>query len=180
VTPTVSSAPQLETDRLVLRGHAKDDFDDCLAIWSDLDVTRHITGRASTAEEVWARLLRYVGHWAVMGYGYWTLREKASGRFVGELGFADFRRDMTPSFGTKPEAGWVLASWAHGKGFATEGLRAALAWGDTTFGDTPTVCMIAPENVASVKVASKCGYRETGRSTYKGEASILFERRASR
>ena len=179
MTARLTAAPPLETARLLLRSHAKADFDDCASLWGDLNVTRYITGRASTGEEVWARLLRYVGHWAMMGYGYWTVREKSSGRFVGELGFADFHRDMTPSFGDKPEAGWVLASWAHGQGFATEALRSALAWADTSL-DTPTACMIAPENLASIKVAGKCGYAETGRSTYKGEASILFERQRGR
>jgi RimJ/RimL family protein N-acetyltransferase len=182
VTRDLTTAPRLDTERLVLSAHVLGDFDDCARMWGDPVVTRYISGRPSTPEEVWARLHRYVGHWALLGFGYWAAREKATGRFLGELGFADFHRDVTPSFEGKPEAGWVIAPWAHGKGFATEAMRAALAWADALprWKDTPTVCMISPVNVASLHVAEKCGYREIARTVYKGEASIVLERPAQR
>ena len=88
--------PVLETERLRLRGHRLDDFAASSAMWADEVVTRYIGGRPFTEEEVWARLLRYVGHWALVGYGYWVLEEKATGAFVGEMGFGDFKRDIQP------------------------------------------------------------------------------------
>ena len=51
----------------------------------------HIGGKPFTREESWARLLRYGGLWSLLGYGYWAVRDKESGRFAGELGFAGFR-----------------------------------------------------------------------------------------
>lgn len=177
LTPTAVAVPILQTDRLILSGHRLEDFADCLALWSDPVVTRHITGRPSTAEEVWARILRYVGHWALLGFGYWVVRDKETGRFVGEVGFADFKREVDPPFDGDPEAGWVLAPWAHGRGFATEAVRAIIAWGAQHFGPRRIVCMIAPENTASIQVARKCGYVEFGRTTYKGESSLLFSRK---
>ena len=88
---------------------------------------------------------------------------------------------MSPSFGEAPEAGWVLAAWAHGKGFATEAVRAAHAWSDAHFNRTDhTVCMIVPENTASIRVALKCGYVENGRGRYKGHEDLLFRRTARR
>lgn len=177
-TPAI---PALDTGRLTLRGHTLADVDACAAMWADPLVTRHIGGRPSTAEEVWARVLRYAGLWALLGYGYWVVRERASGRFVGEVGLADFRRDLTPSLGGAPEVGWALAPWAHGQGFATEAVRAALAWGDAHLVDhdgTParSVCLIAPENAASIRVAEKCGFREAGRAAYKGTDTLVFAR----
>jgi len=41
-------------------------------------------------------LLRYAGHWALAGYGYWIVEERESGRPVGEVGLADFRREISP------------------------------------------------------------------------------------
>jgi RimJ/RimL family protein N-acetyltransferase len=178
VADPLTTAPRLETARLALVAHGLADFDDCARMWGDAQVTRYIGGRPFTREEVWARLHRYVGHWSLLGYGYWAARDKASGRFVGELGFADFHRDITPSFEGKPEAGWVLAPWAHGRGYATEAMQAALAWADARWSGTPTVCMISPENAASIHVAEKCGYREVTRALYKGDPSVLFERPA--
>jgi RimJ/RimL family protein N-acetyltransferase len=174
-TKTDFQFPTLETPRLILRSHQISDFADCCALWSDPVVTRHISGRAFTPEEVWARLLRYVGHWSMLGYGYWVMEEKATGNFVGELGFADYKRAIDPPLAS-PEAGWVLASSAHGKGFATEAISAILTWGDAHLPFDRTCCIITPENVASIRLAEKCGYRLLRNVQYKGEMVSLFER----
>src|SRR5579872_1670563 len=117
--------PVLETDRLRLRGHCIDDFPACAAMWADAGVTRFIGGRPLSGEEAWARLLRYVGHWDLLGFGYWVVEEKASGTFAGEVGLAEFKRDIEPAIDV-PEAGWVLTTAAQGKGYATGALRAVL------------------------------------------------------
>lgn len=172
----MTSAPTIETARLTLRAHTLADIDDCVAMWADPDVTRQIGGRPSTAEETWARLLRNVGLWPLLGFGYWVIRERGTGRFVGEAGLADFRRDITPSLAGAPEAGWALATWAHGQGFATEAVAAVLAWADANLPAPRTVCMITPVNAASIRVAEKCGYREFARTTYKDTDVHLYER----
>jgi len=168
--------PVIETKRLRLRGHHLDDFTDCAAMWADPIVTRHIGGKPFSEEEVWTRLLRYVGHWALLGFGYWAIEEKSTGDFVGELGFADYKRDIEPSIKGVPELGWALVSIAHGKGYATEAVRAAALWGEAQFGSARTVCLIHPENLASIRVAEKCGYKEFRRTTYKGRPTMIFAR----
>jgi RimJ/RimL family protein N-acetyltransferase len=170
----------IETDRLILRRHRRNDFEASLALWGDPQVTRFIGGKPSTREEVWARLIRYVGHWALLGFGYWAVEEKSTGRFLGEVGFADFKRDIEPSFDGMPEIGWVIAPHAQGKGYATEAVRAAISWGDDHFEGARTVCIIAPENRPSIRVAEKCGYREFLRTTYKGNPTIMFVREGAK
>ncbi|UQA56696.1 GNAT family N-acetyltransferase [Polyangium aurulentum] len=171
-----SPAPSFETERLTLRPHTLDDFAESAAMWADPEVTRHIIGRPSTQEEAWGRLHRYAGHWALLGFGYWVVREKASGRFVGEVGLADFRRAIEPSFDGAPEIGWALVPSAQGRGFGVEAVRAALAWSEARFGPIRIVCIIAPENTPSLRLANKCGFREIARTTYKGDPTIVFER----
>jgi RimJ/RimL family protein N-acetyltransferase len=171
-----TKVPVIETERLKMRGHWLADFNDCAAMWADPIVTRHIGGRPFSEEETWARFLRYAGHWSLMGFGYWAIEEKETHAFVGELGYADFKRDIEPSIKGVPELGWVLTSKAHGKGYATEAVRAALAWGETHFAKTRTICIINPENLASIRVAEKCGYKELQRTTYKGQATLVFSR----
>jgi len=129
-----------------------------------------------TREESWSRLLRYAGHWALLGFGYWVAEEKSTGAFVGELGFADYKRDLQPALPEVPEAGWVLMPWAHGKGYATEAVRAIALWGDAHFAGRPTTCLIHPENTPSIRVAEKCGYREFQRATYKNRPAVVFMR----
>ena len=145
-------------------------------MWADPKVYRYIGGKPHTEEESWTRLLRYAGHWALLGFGYWVVEEKATGNFAGEIGFADYKRDLKPSLKGVPEIGWVLASHAHGKGYATEAVRAVTAWGDAHFGPVRTACIIHPENIASIRVAEKCGYRELQCTTYKGHAAMMFVR----
>ena len=169
------SSMVLTSDRLVLRPHAAADLPDLAAMWADPQVVRHIGGRPFTAEEVWTRLLRAAGMWALLGFGYWVAREREGGAFVGELGFADFRRELEPPFGEAPEAGWALASAMHGRGYAGEALAAVHAWADAAL-ERRTVCMIAPENLASLAVARRCGYRPYAQGFYRGAATTLFER----
>ena len=170
--------PTLETDRLILRPHRREDFDSCAALWANPDVVRYIGGKPFTREEVWARLLRYAGHWQWLGFGFWALEEKETGEFAGELGFAEFMRDLDPPTVGIPEVGWVLAPHAHGKGYATEAVRAVVAWGDARFNGGRTICLIDPENAASIRVAEKCGYAQAQQVIYKNHATCLFERTA--
>lgn len=145
-------------------------------MWADPVVTRHITGKPATQQESWTRLLRYVGHWELLGFGYWAVVETESGRFAGEVGFADFKREIDPPLHGTPEIGWVVAPWAHGRGFATEAVSAAVAWGDAHLQGSRSACLIDPENRASIRVAEKCGYRQYAETTYLGGPTILFER----
>jgi RimJ/RimL family protein N-acetyltransferase len=171
-----SDLPTIETERLHLRPHTLDDFAQCAAMWADPEVTRYTVGRPLSEEEAWARLLRYVGHWALMNFGYWVVEERSSGNFLGEVGFADLKREIDPSIQGLLEIGWVFAATAHGKGYATEASRAALAWADRHFPSVPIVCIINPENAASIHVADKCGFREYRKSIYKGQPMLMFER----
>jgi len=171
------AVPVLETVRLRLRGHRPADLAECSALWSHPDVVRYIGGRPFTGEEVWARILRYVGHWVWQGYGYWVIEEKNTGAFAGEAGFADFKRGIAAVAGI-PEIGWVLSPRTHGQGYATEAVRAILEWGDRHLPSRRTACLIHPDNLRSIHVAEKCGYREIERTYYKGEPALILAREA--
>lgn len=169
------SAIRLETERLVLDLHGLEQFEPLCEMWGDAAVVHHI-GQPSTRQEAWMRLLRYRGLWPLLGYGYWALTEKASGRFVGDLGFADFHRAVEPPFRGIPEAGWVLASWAHGQGFASEALTAALAWLDGQGTHDSSVCLIAPENRPSLRLARRFGFRHERAVSFLGHDTLLLRR----
>lgn len=167
--------PVIETARLRLRGHRRGDLDAATAKWADPVVTRFTGGRPFTREESWARLLRYTGHWDWFGYGYWAVDDRDTGHYIGELGFARFERAIDPPIDA-PEAGWSFVAAVHGRGLASEGIRAALAWADRHLGATKTSCIIDPANLASIRVARRCGYADIGMAQYKGSPTLLFER----
>jgi RimJ/RimL family protein N-acetyltransferase len=172
----VTGRPEIETERLLLRAHSVDDFPHSAAMWADPVVTRHIGGRTFSTEESWARVLRYIGHWEALGFGYWVVEEKTTGHFVGEAGFGEFKREIEPRIDGLPEMGGAFVSRVHGQGYATEAVRAVAAWGDRHLNAPRTVCLIHPENQASLRVAEKCGFEEYRRTEYKGQPTILLAR----
>ncbi len=171
------SAPVLETERLILRGHARADFEPLYSMWADPDVVRFITGKPSTREESWGRLLRYPGMWALIGYSFWVIEEKGSGQVIGEGGFADFQREIDPPIET-PEMGWALKPSVQGKGYAFEALSAMIAWGEAHFARRDFACIIAPENAPSIRLAERLGFLEIARGAYKEKPTISFRRPA--
>ncbi len=172
----MSDIPTVQTARLRLRAHRLDDFEQSFAMWSDPGVTRFIGGKPSTEQQTWSRMLNYAGLWALVGFGYWAIEDKATGRFAGELGFANFRRDIALSMRDVPELGWTLATEFHGRGYATEAVRAAVAWGDTQFASPRTVCLIDVDNVASIRVAEKSGYSVFQRTVFHERPTLFLER----
>jgi len=157
-----------------------DDFAASAAMWSDPEIVRHISGTPSTLEQSWSRLLRYIGHWTALGFGYWIVEESATGAFAGEVGFARYRREIIPPIDV-PELGWMIVRDAHGKGYATEAARAAIAWGERRLGGTAEIaCIVAPENVASIRVAEKCGFAFACKTTYMTLPTHVYKRDLAR
>jgi RimJ/RimL family protein N-acetyltransferase len=175
-SPVLTAVPVLETARLIMRGYRADDYPAFLAMHQEPAFYRYLSPAPMPQEEVWKTMLRSAGHWALLGYGFWALEEKATGQFIGGVGYLHLKRDLDPPLGDAPEMGWVLAAGAHGKGYASEAVAAAIAWGDAYFHHARTVCIIHPENLASQRVAEKFGFREYARVPYHGKPIILLER----
>jgi len=127
-------------------------------------------------QENWARLLRYIGHWAVLGYGLFAIEEKASGRYAGDVGLAQFERGLGEDFDTAPEGAWMIAEWASGQGYASEGMQAAINWHAQEFGESRSVCIIDPANEASLRVAAKMGFVPYREGLNRGHPVLLHER----
>lgn len=135
----------------------------------------YMGGKPLTPEECWTRFLRYAGHWAVLGFGYWVVEEKQTGDFVGEVGLGNFKRDLQPSLGGMPELGWVLTPAQQGKGYATEAAQAVLRWGRQHFAANEFSCIIHPEHRASINVARKCGFTTECYADYKGRPTMILK-----
>jgi RimJ/RimL family protein N-acetyltransferase len=170
--------PILETERLLLRGYTAADLEPQAAMLGDPDVMRHVGGKPISREEAWRKLLAGPGLWALLGYGYWIVERKSDGAYLGQIGFADFKRDMRPSIEGLPEMGWMFAPHAHGQGFATEAVTAAIRWGDSALAGQEFVAIIDAANSPSIRVAERCGFSVREDAVYKGEPIQLFRRPA--
>lgn len=138
---------------------------------------RHVGGSPFSREEAWRRMLSASGLWSVLGYGYWAIERKEDAAYLGQVGFADFKRDMIPSIEGIPEIGWMFLPVAQGQGYAIEAVGAALKWADDMGRHSQTVAIINPSNAASIRLARKVGFDEGVAARYGMETILLFRRR---
>ncbi|HEX8126365.1 MAG TPA: GNAT family N-acetyltransferase [Allosphingosinicella sp.] len=171
-------APVIEAPRLRLRPYHAGDLEPQWASMSDPAVVRFLGGVPQSREETWRKILGSPGLWALLGYGYWVAERLEDGAYLGQIGFADFKRDMAPSIEGIPEMGWIMAPHAQGKGYATEAVLAALAWADDTLGGE-FVAIISHDNAASIRIAEKGGFGLREQAVYRGEPILLFRRPAA-
>ena len=169
-------APVIETERLRLRPFRHDDIVTHARIMADPEVVRHLGGTPLTREEAWRRMLCSPGLWSVLGYGYWAVQRREEGDYVGQVGFADFKRDMEPSIEGLPEMGWIFAPWAQGQGLAGEAVAAALSWADEVLAAADIPAIISAANAPSIRLAEKAGFAERSEAVYRGEPILLFRR----
>ena len=172
----MSAAPRIETARLILRPFAAADLDAHAAMLADPGVMRYL-GAPTPREDAWRRLLQAPGLWAVLGYGYWAVERRADAAFIGQLGFADFKRAIEPPLEGIPEMGWLFASEAQGAGYALEGVLAALAWADEVLRAAEIAAIVAPQNEPSIKLAARAGFERAQETLYKGEPTLILRRR---
>ena len=172
----LSSAPRLETERLILRNFNRDDLDALAATLGDIEVVRHLTGEPISREDSLRRMFMAVGQWPVTGLGTWAVERKEDQRLVGHVGFFDMERDMVPSLAGLPEMGWIFETSVHGQGIAREACEAALVWLDASHGPVEVPAIIGIDNIASLKLAEKLGFVREADGIYKGEPIAVVRR----
>jgi RimJ/RimL family protein N-acetyltransferase len=148
----------LETDRLILRRFTMDDVDRIVALDSDPEVTRYVTGGVPTTREeaeteYLPAYLAYYERWP--GYGFWAVVEKASGEFIGWF-------HLRPEPGhpaDEPELGYRFVRAAWGKGYGTEGSRALVRVAFEELGASRVLASAMAVHTASRRVMEKSGLR---------------------
>jgi len=160
---------RLETDRLILRTYRLTDFEDHFKLCADPDVMRYlIGGKPLTKFEAWRHMAFLVGHWELLGYGYFVAEEKASARFVGRIGFTN--PEGWPGF----EIGWTIAPEFQGRGFATEGGRFLLDYAFNEMDKDHVISVINPENKPSIRVAERLGEKLEGKTEVGGMPALIY------
>ncbi|HEX5379349.1 MAG TPA: GNAT family N-acetyltransferase [Phenylobacterium sp.] len=142
--------PTLETERLILRPPEGRDFDAWAAFAGDEEAARYLGG-AQPRPVAWRGMATMTGAWTLVGFGMFSVVEKATGDWVGRLG--PWRPEGWP--GT--EVGWGIVRSRWGRGYATEGATAAIDWAFDALGWTEVIHTIDPGNAASRAVASRLG-----------------------
>lgn len=166
----------IETDNLILRRYGLEDYEPYCAMVCDPNAPSFPSRQLISREEAWHRLMRYTGHWSLLGYGVFAVIEKVTGQYIGETGLADFHREMGENFDGFDEAAWYIAHTSHRRGYGFEAARAAHSWYLDRRGARRTVCMIDPDNAPSIGLATKLGYHVYREGTYRDHPVVMFER----
>lgn len=152
---TQSIGPTLETDRLILRPPALQDFEPWCAMMADEETARFIGG-VQAPSQVWRSMMSMAGSWALHGWAMFSVIEKDTGLWVGRLG------PWTPHGWPGTEVGWGLTRAATGKGYATEGATAAIDWAFDHLSWTDVIHCVDPQNTPSARVAERLGSTNRG------------------
>lgn len=160
--------PRLETKRLILRGPEPADFESLSRFLTDQERAWGF-GAERDRPRAWRWFALNVGHWALRGYGYFTMVSKDDGAPCGLTGI------WNPEGWPEPELGWVVFEGYEGKGLAFEGAERARAWAYDTLRLTTLTSNIVPGNDRSVALAERLGavYERTYQNVEMGE-DMLF------
>jgi ribosomal-protein-alanine N-acetyltransferase len=114
----------------------------------------HFPGTMTRAESD-AHVDAIVEHFAARGYGLWAVEVPGEAEFIGFVGLSvpRFQAHFTPAV----EVGWRLATFAWGRGYATEAAREALRFGFEEAGLAEIVSFTAPVNERSRAVMRRIG-----------------------
>jgi [ribosomal protein S5]-alanine N-acetyltransferase len=150
----VPQLPDIETDRLVLRGPTATDLDDWVTtVWGDSEAMRYMPTssdppdvRAAATLEFF-NLLREQQH-----VGAWMVTNRTDGRFMGHAILA--HRDAFD----EPELGYALGKEFWGKGYATEAARAVVRYGLKQANLSRIFAVVFPENEPSWRILKRLGF----------------------
>ncbi|WP_328328815.1 GNAT family N-acetyltransferase [Kribbella sp. NBC_00382] len=145
---------ELITDRLLLRQWKDSDYEPYAALNADPAVMEHFPNVMTRAESD-AMVDRVKAALDELGFGLWAVEVRESGQFIGFIGLSvpTFDAPFLPGV----EVGWRLAKDAWGKGYATEGARAALAYGFGEAGLDEVLSFTATTNKPSQRVMERIG-----------------------
>lgn len=160
--------PTLETERLRMRTWREEDLDDYCEITSDPETVKFLSGTPMTRGETWRHMAMFLGHFQLRGFSHWAVEEKASGKMIGRIGF------LQPAEWPDFEIGWTINRSCWGKGYASEGARAALVHAVEVLGRTHVISLIHPDNAASIRVAERLGETLETRATVMGKELLVY------
>ena len=148
------NGPVLETERLRLRPiDPERDFEPWARSMADPGTVRYLGIEPMSLEQSWRNMALVMGHWAIQGYGFFSVELKSTGEWIGRVG------PWNPEGWPAPEVGWTIAHWARNQGFATEAARASLNYTFDQLGWDHVIHVIMQGNEASIAVARKLGSR---------------------
>lgn len=150
---------ELYSERLRLRSLQAFDWPHFYTLNSDPEINRYVRLPESEAQIRSKFEQRSTEDWAYESGNWLTLVIETcdTHEFVGLTGL--YCQSVEEQ---RAEVGYLLASSAHGKGYASESLQAVIDWACLCFGVHKFVGHCTCDNLASARVLEKCGFVREG------------------
>jgi ribosomal-protein-alanine N-acetyltransferase len=144
----------LTASRLTLRPLARSDAPDLLPVFSDAETMRYWAhAPIATIAEMDEKL---VANMTPLGPSLgFAIAETRDGPAMGWAVFYGLKNRIAG-------AGYILGKAHRGKGYATEAMRALMAYGFATLNLHRIFLDIDPDNAPSIRLAERCGFRKEG------------------
>lgn len=146
------SIPVIETERLVLRGPAPEDYPNFKHTFSSY--RSRFMGGPLNAYEAWMLYAAEIGHWQIRGYGMWMIHDRATDETLGMAG------GWKPAQWPEAEIAWIIWPETAGRGYALEATHAARAYFYSTLGWEGAVSYVDPKNLDSIRLAERLGAKK--------------------
>ena len=160
--------PVIETERLLLREFRETDFPIYEKLAADIEVQRYLGGKTLNRIEAWRHMAFLVGHWTFRGYGYFAAESKATGEYIGRVGFS------YPAGWPGFELGWTIAPAYQGQGLASEAATRLLDYAFKDLDKSHVISLIHPDNAPSRRVAEKLGQKVEGETEVLGMPVLIY------
>ena len=165
----------LRTNRLIVRESCQKDYE---AIRRMSDEAHHDGMLSVIPEDGFDEYLAYIRTaYRFFGFGLWTVEKKDSGRIIGRCGLMPKADEISPE--GRIEIGYLIARDQRGRGYAEEACRAILSFAFRDLECTEVFARIDPSNIASLTLAEKLGFLDTGKRTDEGKLILLRLKRRS-
>jgi ribosomal-protein-alanine N-acetyltransferase len=170
----VTVIDEVRTSRLLLARLSERDLGELCRMHRDARVMATLGGvRLDADTRKFARQL--IAHWDTHGFGYWSIREAGTGRFVGRGGL----RHVTIEGRPEVEVAYALLPQYWGRGLGTELAKEAVRVGFEVLERPDLVSFTLPTNAASRRVMEKAGFVYERDVRYAGLPHVLYRLSAS-
>jgi len=155
--------PIIETTHTVLRPFREEDVEMLFTIASQQDIFRYFPTTTPWEREKTERFIQsQLNHWDEHGFGWWGVEPRDQAGLIGWNGL-QYLPDTD-----EIEVGYLMSRSFWGRGWTTEGACASLKFGFDVLGIKSIIAIVHPENIASQRVALKCGMGFVDHTRYFG------------
>lgn len=148
----------METDRLILREHTRQDAQAILEIFGDIEVMRHFGMKPVSSFSAAEQMIEYFERDREKnGLNRWAVVLKSEDAVVGSIFYTNIEK---PYF--RAEIGYLLNRGYWGRGIMREALEKIISFGFEQMDLNRIQALIAPDNRRSINLMERLGFDREG------------------